>query len=202
MPLQNRVQPTGEILAHPAKGLFMGNRGILHDAAQRLGHRRWRHNAWVTCALSFKGRDRKPLMQPGRYTELFFHDEAVALAAGHRPCAECRRAEYLAYRDAVGITGAIAEFDRLLHASRAIPRSYDQRRDTAEISDLPDGVFILDEDAPCLIHGDSLRPFSPSGYASPRPRPLGGSVTVLTPLPSIEALRNGYQPALRLDAEL
>ncbi len=197
MPLQNRVQPTGEILAHPARGLFMGNRGILHDDAQRLGNARWRHKAWVTCVLSFKGR-RRSLMAPGHYTELFFHDEAVALAAGHRPCAECRRTDYIAYRDALRIAGPGAELDRLLHAARAIPRRFVQRRHTASIRDLPDGVFILSGDRPSLVHGDSLRPFTPAGYGAPRLRPDQGKVTVLTPEPSIEALRNGYQPVLRL----
>lgn len=196
MPLQNRVQPTGEIIAHPARGLFMGNRGILHEDGQRLGHRRWRHKAWVTCVLSFKGRRRK-LMAPGRYTELFFHDEAVALAAGHRPCAECRRADYAAYRDALRIGGPVAELDGLLHAARAIPRAYAQRRHTAAIGDLPDGVFILSGDRPCLVHGDSLRPFSPAGYGAPLIRPRGETVTVLTPAPSVEALRGGYRPRLQ-----
>jgi hypothetical protein len=197
MALQNRVQPTGEIIAHPARGLFMGNRGILHEDAHRLGHRRWRHKAWVTCVLSFRGR-RRVLMAPGRYTELFFHDEAVALAAGHRPCAECRRADHIAYREAAGITGRIADFDRLLHDARAIPRLHRLRRHVGDIGDLPDGTFILTDEGPCLVHGDSLRPFAPAGYYPPLPRPRGGVVTVLTPAPSVEALRNGYRPLLRL----
>ncbi|MGB8623555.1 MAG: hypothetical protein WCD16_12105, partial [Paracoccaceae bacterium] len=99
MPLQNRVLPTGEIVVHPARADFMGNRGILHGGNRQLGTARWRHKTWITCLLSFKGRKRVP-MTPGRYTELFFLDEAVALAAGHRPCAECRRADFLRYRDA------------------------------------------------------------------------------------------------------
>ncbi|TNF64472.1 MAG: hypothetical protein EP307_02700 [Rhodobacteraceae bacterium] len=199
MALQNRVQPTGEIVAHPARGLFMGNRGILHDDAQRLGAARWRHKAWVTCVLSFKGR-RRALMAPGRYTELFFHDEAVALAAGHRPCAECRRAEYLAYRSATGIPGRAVDLDRQLHRARAVPRLHRQRRHAGDIRDLPDGVFILRDEGPCLVHGDSLRPFAPAGYGPPLPRPRGGAVAVLTPEPSVEALRNGYIPVLRLGA--
>src|SRR5688500_15168681 len=97
MPLQNRVTPFGEIEAAPARGLFMGNRGILHDANQQLGRARWRHKSWVTCLLSFKDR-RREVMAPRRYTELFFCDEAVALAAGHRPCAECRREDYERFR--------------------------------------------------------------------------------------------------------
>ncbi len=90
MPHQNRVLATGEFVADPARGLFMGNRGILHDEYQRIGHVRWRHKAWITCRLKYKGWFRE-IMQLGNYTELFFLDEAVALAAGHRPCALCRR---------------------------------------------------------------------------------------------------------------
>ena len=96
MPLQNRVTPGGEIIADPARGTLMGNRGILHDAGQRLGVARWRHPHWIYCRLSFKGR-RRAVMAPGRYTELFFLDEASALAAGHRPCYECRREDFLRF---------------------------------------------------------------------------------------------------------
>ena len=110
MPRQNRVLPTGEIIAHPARGRFMGNRGILHDASGHLGRSRWKLMGWVTCVLDFKGRQRT-VMSPGTYTELFFHDEAVALAAGHRPCAECRRADYRAYRAAAGLPGLAPDFE-------------------------------------------------------------------------------------------
>jgi hypothetical protein len=93
MPLQNRVTPFGEIVAHPARGMVMGNRGILHDSGRRLHPtRRWTHKTWICCLCEFKGRHRA-VMTPGRYTELFFLDEATALAAGHRPCFECRRAD-------------------------------------------------------------------------------------------------------------
>lgn len=199
MPRQNRVQPDGEILAHPARGLFMGNRGILHDDAGRLTHRRWRHRAWVTCVLAFKGRRRHPLMQPGRYTELFFHDEAVAFAAGHRPCGECRRADYLRFRDAAGIVGPVADFDRKLHAARALARRFAQNRHVADIADLPDGTFILGEDGMArLVLGETLRGFRPDGYLDPEPRPRSGPVTTLTPKPILQAFRNGYKPFLRL----
>lgn len=198
MPRQNRVLPTGEIIAHPARGMFMGNRGILHDDTGRLTHRRWRYKAWVTCVLDFKGR-RRPIMAPGAYTELFFHDEAVALAAGHRPCGECRRADYLAYRAAAGITGPIKAFDMELHAARAVPRRWAQRRHVLPVNDLPDGAFLLDDDGtPCLVRADALYPFAPGGYGPPRPRPRGGTAQVLTPPPTLEALRNGYRPVLGL----
>ncbi len=193
MPLQNRVQPDGTIIAHPARGSFMGNRGILHDDAQRLGRARWRHKAWVTCLLSFKDRHRQ-IMRPNNYTELFFWDEAVAFAAGHRPCGECRRADYNRFREAAGITTPIKQFDAALHADRAEPRTYRQRRHEAEIGDLPDGTFILnDEGQAALVLNDALRAYTPSGYAPPTPRPKSGTVTVLTPRLLIATLRDGYE---------
>ncbi|TMV14480.1 hypothetical protein [Arenibacterium halophilum] len=197
MPRQNRVQPTGDILAHPARGAFMGNRGILHDADGQLGPARWRHKAWVTCVLRFKNR-RRALMQPGHYTELFFHDEAVALAAGHRPCGECRRADYLAYRAAVGARGTVDVLDAQMHAERAVPRLAQQNRHVMDLADLPDGAFILQDETPCLVVGASLYPFSPAGYGPARPRPTSGKVTVLTPPTSIRALNNGYKAMIRL----
>lgn len=193
MTRQNRVQPNGEILAHPARGQFMGNRGILHDDFGQLTTARWRHKAWVCCVTEFKNRKR-PLMAPCHYTELFFHDEAVALAAGHRPCAECRRPDFKAYLEAAEHRGKACEFDKVLHAARAIPRIFGQRHHQASASDLPDGTFILTEDGtPALIWRESLRPFSPTGYGSAVRLPAG-VVTVLTPEPSIKALKNGFRP--------
>ena len=196
MPLQNRVQPTGDILAHPARGRFMGNRGILHDAGQRLTHRRWQHKAWVCCHLAFKSR-RRTLMSPGRYTELFFHDEAVALAAGHRPCGECRRADFTDFLDAAGHRGPIADFDARLHAARAIPRRYTQRRTETDVASLPDGAFLLLESGAALLWNGALHPFTPEGYQAPRARPTG-RVTCLTPSPTLTALREGYRPRVAL----
>lgn len=193
MPLQNRVQPTGEIIAHPARGSFMGNRGILHGKDQRLGPARWRHKAWVTCLLDFKGRQRR-VMAPRRYTELFFHDEAVAFAAGHRPCAECRRAAYTRFREAAGIRGRITDFDALLHGARVALRPTRQRRFTCAIRDLPAGCFILEEDGtPLLIWQDRLMPFTPAGYGAPRAFDKTTAVTVLTPAPLVAVLRAGYK---------
>ena len=192
MPLQNRVQPTGEIIAHPARGQFMGNRGILHDDDQHVGKARWRHKAWVTCVLSFKARRRK-LMAPRRYTELFFLDEAVAFAAGHRPCGECRRADYNRFRAAADISGPISAYDTLLHSHRAVPRRYEQRRHTADIAALPDGVFILSGTGIAhLLWQGALLPYTPSGYGAPIRRPPQGTVTVLTPAPLVDVLCVGY----------
>ena len=193
MPLQNRVQPDGTIIAHPARGRFMGNRGILHDDAQLLGPARWRHKAWVTCVLSFKNRHRK-IMQPNNYTELFFLDEAVAFAAGHRPCGECRRAAYKRFRDAAGINTPIKTYDQKLHADRAEPRTYRQRHHSADIADLPDGTFILNEKGqPALVQHDALLAYRATGYDAPVKRPSSGSVTVLTPRLLVDAMRAGYR---------
>ena len=199
MPHCNRVQPDGQILADPARGRFMGNRGILHDATGRLGPALWRHKAWITCALHFKGRHRA-LLQPGRYTELFFHDEAVAFAAGHRPCGECRRRALTEFRAALDLCGPIADFDTCLHAARCQTPPPRQRRHMAALHGLPDGAFILGPDGqPMLVRGDALHPFRPGGYAPPRPRAGGTTqVTVLTPAPLLQALRGGYRLTLAL----
>ncbi|MCV6592221.1 MAG: hypothetical protein OIF48_04665 [Silicimonas sp.] len=190
MPLQNRVLATGEIVADPARGLFMGNRGILH-AGQKLGHARWKHQAWVTCVLKHRDWHRE-VMSPGAYTELFFLDEAVALAAGHRPCALCRNADYKAYRTAAGLTGPAGEMDRALHGERAIPRLFGQRRHRAPAGALPDGAVIL-TDGPKLVFGDQVFPISPGRYGPAETRPEG-EVLLLTPPTTVAALRNGYRP--------
>lgn len=193
MPLQNRVQPDGSIIAHPARGAFMGNRGILHDDQQTLGRQRWRHKAWVTCLLRFKGRKRA-LMTPNKYTELFFLDEAVAFAAGHRPCGECRRAAFNRFREAAGVTGKISDYDQCLHAARAIPRTYGQVRHEDDIRNLPDGVFILDQDGcPHLIHDAALVRYKTMSYGAITRKPATGRVTVLTPEPLVQAIRAGYK---------
>ena len=194
MPRRNRVLSTSEFVADPARGLLMGNRGILHDDLGRLTERRWRHRNWVCCQLSFRGR-RRELMTPGRYTELFFLDEAVALAAGHRPCAECRRAAWHRYRAAAGFTGRPDALDAQLHAERAVPRRYEQRRETVDAETLPDFTIILDGARPRLITGDATREVFTDGYGPPAPRPTG-PVTVLTPATSREALRGGFVPVL------
>ncbi|PTW47042.1 hypothetical protein [Rhodovulum kholense] len=196
-PRQTRVTPLGEIVADPARGLFMGNRGCLHDAEGRLGRARWRHKAWICCLLQFRDRHRA-VMTPGRYTELFFLDEAVALAAGHRPCAECRRADFRRFAQAFGV-GTATALDAALHAARLCPSSRDQRRHTAPAAALPDGTFVLLEGTPHLILGAAALPWQASGYGAARPRP-GGEVTVLTPAPTVAALTAGYRPVLHPSA--
>lgn len=192
MPLQNRVMPTSEISVDPARGLFMGNRGILHDDNSRIGTKRWQHPHWIICLTAFKGR-RRPLMAPHAYTELFFLDEAVALAAGHRPCAECRRAAFDAFRGAIGLDRA-GDIDAALHPAR-VTRDRRQVRHSARAADLPDGTFILSDGGAALLSGAVALPFTPAGYGPAWPRPEA-AVTVLTPAPTVAALRNGYRPVL------
>lgn len=209
MPLQNRVTPTGDIIADPARGLFMGNRGILHDDDGRVGRARWRHSHWIVCVLAFKGR-RRSVMQPHRYTELFFLDEAVALAAGHRPCAECRRDRFRAFvacwTNGIGHDGAVpdaAGLDAMLHAARVDPRSRRQATWRAPLADLPDGAFIClgdGDSTPRVILGDALYGWTPAGYRNAVRRPRGASVTVLTPRPTVSALAGGYRPVLHPSA--
>jgi len=200
--LQNRVLPTGEIVAEPARGTLMGNRGILHDESRALGRRRWTHQAWVTCRLDFKGR-RRPLMAPGRYTELFFLDEATALAAGHRPCGECRRRDFRRFRlfwDAArGQKTDLRGLDRALHRDR-VTRRRGQVRHHVPCAELPDGAFILHDGEPHLVWRDGLLRYSPSGYTALLPRPSMGTALVLTPAGTVAALRRGYRSALHPSA--
>jgi hypothetical protein len=209
MPRQNRITPFGEIVAVPERGTMMGNRGILHDVDGRI-RRRWQVKRWLLCVLEFKGRHRI-VMAPNRYTELFFLDEATGLAAGHRPCAECRRTRFLAFRNAwmagerrvIGSDPIRAEMmDAQLHAERIGP---DRSKGvfTTNINDLPDGVFVnLDAtvgDA-WLIWGNDLLAWSPGGYTERRPRRKGEAVAVLTPRSTVAAIREGYVPEIHSSA--
>ena len=175
MPLQNRVTPFGEIVATPERGTMMGNRGILHDGGQRV-RRRWAGRAWICCLLEFRGR-RDPVMAPGHYTRLFFLDEPTALAAGHRPCAFCRRADYRAFQAAWAVGSAqpnlgskprAAEMDRVLHAERVGPGGT-KRLHPAPIDTLPDGVFVTLEVGEAGDHGAAIvRAADPSGARTTR----------------------------------
>lgn len=201
MPLQNRVTPFGAIIATSARGAMMGNRGVLHDAHRRLGRARWKHNNWVNCLLSFRGRQRA-LMTPDRYTELFFLDEAVALAAGHRPCGECRRERYRAYMDLWATECADLgpatpkDVDRALQRARIDPDTRSQRRHDAPLDTLPDGTFIGLNDTACLVQGTRLLPYDPQGYRTAMDRPRGIMASVLTPEPTVRILAAGYRAAV------
>ena len=203
MPLQNRVTPTGDIVASDARGTLMGNRGILHDPGTKtLLAARWTHQAWVCCRLEF-GVRRRTIMGPGTYTELFFLDEATALAAGHRPCWSCRPAEYEAFKSAwlagnfVGRGGfvPIKTLDRQLHRER-VTRGRRQMRFDAPLEALPFGAMILFRSRPCLVCDDHLLPWSEHGYGLPVKRHRG-RVTVLTPRSIVAALHEGYRPLVR-----
>jgi len=188
MPLQNRVTPLGELVAVPERGLVYGNRGCLHDHDGRI-RRRHAVKRWIACRLEFKDRRRKALLQPGRYTELFFLDEATAFAAGHRPCAECRRADYERFRERVGAPGADA-LDERLHAERI-----DGPRFRAPFDDLPDGAFVLEDGEPWLVLGSELLQWTPGGYARRHPRPSGEAL-LITPPTTVEVLRAGWVPVV------
>jgi hypothetical protein len=199
MPRRNRITPWGEIVATPERGTLMGNRGVLHDGQGRIT-RPWREKRWIACLLRFKGRKRI-VMSPGSYTELFFLDEATSLAAGHRPCAECRRDDFTAFRHAWVASGRGAgevtapEIDARLHAERLGPGGT-KRTFQADLDELPDGVFVRlhgGEDA-WLVRGGLLLAWSPGGYRERLPRPRCVQVAVLTPPSTVAAVRGGYAP--------
>lgn len=204
-PLQNRMTPDGKIEAVSARGLFTGNRGVLHGCDKRLKPWLWRHKNWVLCVLEFKGRHRE-LMTPKRWTELFFLDEAVALAAGHRPCAECRRQAFNAWMDAMSAGAGIArpsapDLDKRLHSERAVPGARAMQTHRARLEDLPTGAFVLapETGAPALVLEDRLLPWSHTGYGAAMRR-AAGPVVLLTPPTSVAALQGGYAPLLHPSA--
>jgi len=193
---RNRVTPFGEIVAIDQRGLFMGNRGSIHR--DRAIVRPWQVRRWITCVLQHKGWV-APKWEPGRWTPLFFWDEAVALAAGHRPCSMCRHADFVAWLDAweraFGERPSADPMDRRLHAVRVDGRT--QRRHRVAWRDLPTGAFVAaGEGVPALVLEDRLVPWSAVGYGAPIARPIRGEATALTPAPTISVLRNGYQPVL------
>lgn len=195
MPLQNRVDPRGVILACPERGTFMGNRGgALHNERREIV-RQYASRRWITCLLEFKGRHRV-VMSPRRYTELFFLDEAVALAAGHRPCAECRRERFNAFKAAWNPRNALAdEIDAELHGTRIDGRK-GKVTYRASLNSLPDGCFVQIDDSSFLVWEDSLFLWSPAGYVEKRHRPNDLSVEVLTPEPIVRCIRRGYKPEI------
>jgi len=204
MPIQNRITPFGTLIATPARGMFMGNRGVLHNAKGELTGKQWSHQAWIICALEYKGA-RRELMQPGCYTELFFLDEATALAAGHRPCALCRPKEFKVFKAAwlkgnehFGLNGnpGIGKIDAILHQERV---STNGRRVTFETTagDLPNGVFVMRPDLPetCFLYWDGmLLPWSPQGYGEKKLLKPDARLTVLTPQSIVNSFRAGYTP--------
>lgn len=199
MPLQNRVLPQGEIVAIPEKGLFTGNRGVLHDETRTL-RRRAAHPHWICCTLDWKGW-RRDVMAPRRWTALFFLDEAVALSAGHRPCAYCRRPAFnawsAAWARAFGAPAKAPVMDKRMQESRWDKAARAPRRFTAPLADLPDGTFIETPDGQAqLVLGPRLLPYSPAGYGPALPRPAKGEARVLTPDVTVRVLAAGFAPVL------
>jgi hypothetical protein len=198
-PARNRVTPTGDIEAIPLRGAWTGNRGILHS-----GHEIVRFHAsdlWITCALQFRGR-RHEQWVPHHYTFLYFYDEAVSFAAGHRPCAECRHDAYQAYR-AAWATGpgvdppSAKEMNRQLHRQRIVPGTHRRRLHDLPWDDLPDGAFVLLGQRSLVVVGDHLTEWTREGYGTRQARPRTGVATVITPPASVAALRAGY--AVQID---
>jgi hypothetical protein len=192
------VTPFGEIVAVAGRGLLMGNRGILHDADRTIV-RDSQLRRWIACRLEFRGRHRG-IMSPGSWTELFFLDEATALAAGHRPCAECRHADYRRFQSAWQQssprgwqeTPSADATDAILHAERRI-RPWVKRTHLAEFGSLPDGTYVALNERAWLVRGDRLLAWSPDGYVQSTHRPPTGEVTVLTPPSIVAVLRAGYR---------
>lgn len=188
--MRNRVTPLGDIVDVPLRGAWTGNRGILHRDTEVV--RFHAGSLWITCALSFRDW-RLPQWQPHHFTVLFFHDEAVALAAGHRPCALCRRPAYEVFRAPLGRPSA-ADLDRTLHGERLYRGTHRRRLHPTAWRDVPAGAFVLLADGPALVEDDALVPWTTAGYGSPVPRPRSGRADVITPPTSLAALRGGYVP--------
>jgi hypothetical protein len=195
-PAPNRVTPFGDIQAIALRGAFTGNRGIVHSGPNNIT-RFHAHNSWVTCALEFRGRWNEQWI-PHRLTWLYFHDEAVSMAAGHRPCNECRHSSYVAYRrawaDGLGVEPPTAkEMNRRLHGERLVRGTHTRKFHHADWSDLPTGAFVrLADGHPAVVVGERIVEWTSQGYRAQRPRPSHGPTTLITPPSTVAVLRAGY----------
>ena len=202
-PLQNRVTPTGEIIATPDRGLFTGNRGIIHDPKTKtLLTRRWASPAWLTCVCEFRGR-RREVMGGRSWTELFFLDEATAFAAGHRPCFFCRRDDAVRFRAAWeegnGVKGVRArDIDAVLHRERLSGGNKRLHMLPKPLEQLPDGAMVQRESEIYLIAQGRALSWSPAGYRSAQTAPQ--AAMLLTPPSTLRALSAGYRPLLHPSA--
>jgi hypothetical protein len=202
MPLQNRVTPSGDIIATPHRGMFTGNRGIIHDPATKTLTRRWASRAWLTCVCEFRGR-RRQVMGGRSWTELFFLDEATALAAGHRPCFYCRRDDANRFRAAWqqgnGVSNVLADdIDAVLHGERLDGRSKRRHELPMPPQQLPDGAMLQEGAEIYLIARGRALSWTPGGYRE------GGhsfeGALLLTPPSTLRALAAGYRPVLHRSA--
>lgn len=204
--LQNRVDPRGALHAVAEHGTLMGNRGILHDANNKIV-KQWQHKSWVTCLLEFGGLKRKPFT-PNKYSELFFLDEATALAAGHRPCGFCQRGRYRLFKD-IWFKANISNDDATLHAIGAIDKSLHAERAMqgggkktywAVLADLPFGAIFESEGSIHLNGSTGPLPWSFTGYGAPVKLPPSTSVQVLTPPSLVRMFQNGFTPRVHVTA--
>ncbi len=205
MPLQNRVAPDGTIFTTPERGLLMGNRGgQMHDGVKRLTGRRWVSRQWISCVLQYKDRH-EAIMAPGRYTQLFFLDEATGLAAGHRPCALCRRDDFLLFMEFwQALNGLperpkVADVDGRLQDER-IGDDRGKRTYVSPLAKLPTGTMIALESGSKLVCDGKLLPWTPAGYGAPEQAPPQSVVRVLTPPSIVAILAAGYVPLLHPSA--
>ena len=201
-PLQNRVTPTGDIIATPHRGLFTGNRGIIHDPATRTLTRRWASQAWLTCVCEFRGR-RREVMGGRSWTELFFLDEATAFAAGHRPCFFCRREDAnrfrAAWEEGNGVANVLArQIDALLHRERLEGGKKRLHALPMPLEKLPEGAMVQAGDESFLIAQGRAMLWSPGGYR--KPESAIENAMLLTPPSTLRALSRGYRPVLHPSA--
>ena len=199
MPLQNRVTPTGDIIATPHRGLFTGNRGIIHDPATKtLLKKRWSSPAWLTCTCEFRGR-RREVMAQRSWTELFFLDEATALAAGHRPCFYCRRDDANRFRAAWEKGNRVHgvrmhDIDTVLHHERLDLGGKRLHALLMPLEQLPEGAMVQQGEESFLVtQGRALR-WSPAGYSAVEREP--DKAALLTPPSTLRTLNAGYSPVL------
>jgi hypothetical protein len=206
-PLQNRVDPFGQLIRTTARGVWMGNRGLIHNEHQQI-IRPFRLKGWITCVLEFKGRHRE-VMTPNQYTELFFLDEATAFSAGHRPCAECRRADFNRFKAAwvqgnslyvYNVKTPIGEIDEIMQRERINPNgskfTYNER-----LGNLPECSFIEHNGKPYMIRQPNrVIHWTPFGYTDSIKLPLTMEVNVLTPKSIVNTYRAGYFPHIHESA--
>lgn len=196
MPLQNRVTPSGDIVAVAGRGTVLGNRGVLHDDQRRIV-RISQVKRWIACLLHYRN-VRRTVMTPRTWTELFFLDEATAFSAGHRPCAYCRNADYKRFKalweSRFGKVANVDEIDAVLHSERLDGRI--KRTWRSDVAALPDGTYISIHNTPRIVWRDELVTWTDSGYGDRQRRPAHLEVDVLTPRSIVEIFNAGYAPGV------